>query len=71
MTDDLHDRRKPLLDPQGRPARRSAEPPRCPQCQQPSPPGDPTKRTRSSGFGGDVHDVCTSCGYDFKGELTV
>jgi hypothetical protein len=69
MSDDLSDRRKPLLDPQGRPARAAIV--TCPQCGVACPKGDATKRTRSSGFGGDVHDVCVNCGHDFHGELTV
>jgi len=68
MDDDLTDRRKPLVDAQGRPTR--AEIPRCPRCHREAPKGDPTTRTRSAGFGGDVHDVCVYCGYDFE-ELTV
>ena len=61
--------KKTIVDAQGRPAK--AEIPRCPRCNMESPKGDPTKRTRSSGFGGDVHDVCLNCGWDFEGELTV
>lgn len=64
------EKRAPIVDPQGRPARREATEPLCPRCLQASPKGDATKRTRSSGFGGDVHDVCVQCGYDFD-ELTV
>jgi len=67
MTDET---KKPgLVDAHGRPAK--AHVPTCPRCGVESPKGDVTKRTRSSGFGGDIHDVCMNCGYDFEGELTV
>ena len=58
-----------LLDAQGRPARPGVV--TCPQCRIECPKGDASKRTRSSGFGSDVHDVCCNCGYEFRGELTV
>jgi hypothetical protein len=63
--------RTPIVDPQGRPARDATSPVKCPRCAVPCPPGDVTKRTRSAGFGPDVHDVCLNCGHDFVGELTV
>lgn len=60
-----------IVDPHGKPARQAREPVRCPRCRVDCPTGDPTKRVRSGGFGGDVHDCCVACGYDFAGELTV
>jgi hypothetical protein len=69
MTDDP----KPpaILDGSGKPARQAVGPVTCPRCGVECPKGDPTKRTRSGGFGGDVHDVCVQCGYEFRGELTL
>lgn len=58
--EDVADR---LVDPHGRPARKSREDAdRCPRCR-----AGKDKRVPSAGFG-EPHPVCGTCGHDFHGE---